>query len=102
MCVDVIGGIAIAGSVLEGLNEGSLARSAWKRRISTIPSRKVRFDRVIVAAFKTRKRFSDRRDEHHTVPTGRTLFLLYSRHFVPGYLHKVPPGQNRSSLHYSL
>jgi hypothetical protein len=31
-------------------------------------------------------------------PPGGTRFLLYPRHFVPGYLHKVPPGQNRSSL----
>jgi len=100
MCINVTGSIAIKGFVPEGPYEGSLARSAWKRGISTVPSRRVWGDRAIVAAIQTRKTFSNRRDGHHTVPTGRTPFLPYSRHFVPGYLHKVPPGQNRSSPHH--
>jgi hypothetical protein len=27
------------------------------------------------------------------LPTGRTLFFVATRHFVPGYLHSVPSGQ---------
>src|SRR5271166_1725732 len=29
-----------------------------------------------------------------TVPPGRGLSVLLPRHFVPGYYHAVPPGQN--------
>ncbi len=29
-----------------------------------------------------------------TVPPGRLYFYLVSRHFVPGYFHLVPPGQD--------
>jgi hypothetical protein len=97
MRIDVAGGVATGGFVPEGLDEGSLARSAWKRGISTVPSRRVRYDRAIVAAIRIRKTLSYRRYELHTVPTGRTPFPLHSRHFVPGYLHRVPPGRNRSS-----
>src|SRR5580704_309175 len=30
-------------------------------------------------------------------PTGRNLFLVATRHFVPGYLHLVPSGQQTVS-----
>src|ERR1700751_788585 len=100
MRIDIAGGIAIERLVPEGPYEGSLARSAWKRGISTVPSRRVWCDRAIVAAIQTRKTFSNRRDGHHTVPTAPPRFLPYSRHFAPAYLHKLPPGQNRSSPHH--
>jgi hypothetical protein len=29
-------------------------------------------------------------DQNHTVPTGRNLFVMFTRHFVPGYFHLVP------------
>ena len=29
-----------------------------------------------------------------TVPLGRSLSISLPRHFVPGYYHAVPPGQN--------
>src|ERR1700752_5012321 len=93
MRIDIAGGIAIERIVPAGPYEGSPARSAWKRGVSTVPSRRVRCDRAIVAAIQTRTTFSSRRNGHHIVPMGRTPFLLYSRHFVPGYLHKVSPGQ---------
>src|ERR1700751_2147478 len=96
MYVNVTGRFAIEGFVPEGLYDGSLGRSAWKRDISTVPSPRVRCNRVMVVAIQTKKTFSKRRYEHHTVPKGRAPFLRYSRHFVPGYLHKVPPGQNPS------
>ena len=32
--------------------------------------------------------------ERSTVPPGRVGFSLVSRHFVPGYFHLVPPGQD--------
>jgi hypothetical protein len=53
MRIDATGGIGIKGLVPEGLYEGSLARSAWKRGISTVPSRRVRCDRAIVAVIQT-------------------------------------------------
>jgi hypothetical protein len=37
--------------VPEGLHEGSLARSAWKRVIRAIPSRRERCDRVGTSGF---------------------------------------------------
>ena len=33
--------------------------------------------------------------QNHPVPPGRFAFFTYSRHFVPGYHHAVPPGQGR-------
>jgi hypothetical protein len=30
---------------------------------------------------------------YHTVPLGRIALGTSSRHFMPGYLHSVPPGQ---------
>ena len=33
-------------------------------------------------------------------PTGRNLFFVATRHFVPGYLHLVPSGHER--LCYSV
>jgi hypothetical protein len=174
MRIDVTGRVAIETLVPQGRYEGSLARSAWKLSVPTVPSRRLRCDRSIVAATQTEKTFSDRSYESHTVPPGpvgllprsgyteqpRALALgqvvsksarkaapdfghaagitreqpkdaprpplsgricatdnpglkpwaimysrfaskLYSRHFVPGYLHRVPPGQNRSSLQCS-
>jgi hypothetical protein len=32
------------------------------------------------------------------VPPGRDRFVTYSRHFVPGYYHSDPPGQELSSF----
>jgi hypothetical protein len=32
-----------------------------------------------------------------SVPLGRSIFLHDSRHFVPGYDHAVPPGQDTFS-----
>ena len=32
---------------------------------------------------------------NHTVPKGWNLFVLTTRHFVPGYLHRVPTGQTQ-------
>ena len=80
--------------VPEGLHEGSLARNAWKRVIRAIPSRRERCDRVGTSGYSMpgkRSRTIDNIDQ--TVPTGRVLFLLSSRHFVPGYPHAVPPGR---------
>src|SRR5580700_7600714 len=94
--------------VPEGLHEGSLARSAWKRVIRAIPSRRERCDRVGTSGYSMpgkRSRTIDNIDQ--TVPTGRVLFLFSSRHFVPGYPHKVPTGRKPCpalrafSSHYS-
>src|ERR1700732_659619 len=62
--------------------------------IRAIPSRRERFDQVGTSGYSMRRkrvRTIDKIDQ--TVPTGRVLFLLSSRHFVPGYLHKVPTGR---------
>jgi len=77
-----------------GLYGGSLARSAWKRVIRAIPSRRERCDQVGTSGYsmpRERSRTIDTIDQ--TVPTGRVLFLVSSRHFVPGYLQKVPTGR---------
>jgi hypothetical protein len=64
--------------VPEGLHEGSLARSAWKRAIRAI--RRERCDRVGASGYSMpgkRSRTIDKIDQ--TVPTGRVFFSL-----VPG------------------
>jgi hypothetical protein len=110
--------------VPEGLYEGSdstelvevQARSAWNRVIRAIPFRRERCDRVGTSGYsmlRERSRTIDKIDQ--TVPTGRVLFLLSSRHFVPGlrraqssrYLRTVPTGRKPCptlrafSSHYS-
>jgi hypothetical protein len=34
----------------------------------------------------------------HTVPSGTDLVCAFSRHFMPGYHHVVPPGQRTCVL----
>ena len=83
----------------------SLARSAWEKRPSKEPSRRVRYDREqldpevclveMCGVFVQKgKRQSVRTPARITpYPTGRLFWGgAFPRHFVPGYDRTVPPG----------
>ena len=95
-------------NVPEGWCDRSLARSAWDPRHPKEPSRRVRCDSCRCA-----RRFDDWSDEISNTKTENIYVVCgiscarsyrtlrdgsfegrFPRHFVPGYYHAVPPGQN--------
>jgi hypothetical protein len=83
--------------VPEGLYDGSQAIYCLGCVQKGDPSRR---DGVNCASGPVnRLRFEEARS-NHTVPYGTELILRDTRHFVPGYLHLVPPGQKPSAHVY--
>jgi hypothetical protein len=72
--------------VLQGLNEGSQVRSAWKAAIVE-PSRRVRSDGLRLRIYNLVKGGC-------VDPKKISAVFRATRHFVPGYHHLVPAGQH--------
>jgi len=78
---------------------------------TTIPSRRERYD-IGVAVRQSNGSTSRRSPFAKNIfapptsiipyPTGRSLFLAHSRHYVPGYLNSVPPGQGISNHFFPI
>jgi hypothetical protein len=85
-------GGAMIGSVPEGLHESSLARSAWNR-VEMEPFRRdgMIFISAVCERFLGFMATTITRSDR-TRRDGTWKYRV-SRHFVPGYLRTVPPGQ---------
>ena len=100
--------------VPEGQLDSSQARNAWSHEEnSSVPAGRLNGYRLALKAseqeylaFSVAARAQFRRQISlappitSTVPPGRGLFASLSRHFVPGYYHAVPPGQNNTCDFY--
>src|ERR1700704_1711922 len=89
--------------VPEGQHDRSQARSAWNSASPKEPSRRVRYDscryahRFDMAPISTRNTSGIGCARSYRTLRDGTFEGHFPRHFVPGYDHAVPPGQNTFS-----
>jgi len=81
-------------SVPEGLMMVARHEMPGKHRIKN-PSRRVRYDRSR-RTFDTLEWWTEPSATDQTVPYGTDQFCSFSRHFILGYHHLVPPGQSHA------